>query len=243
MQYKEVKPYEQGAGKKEQVGRMFDNIAHRYDFLNHFLSLGIDNRWRNRAIRLLAETGAVHVLDVATGTGDLALMAARRIPGLKIEAVDISNGMLDIGRLKAKKQGMEARIRFSTGDSEALPFEDNRFDAVMVAFGVRNFENLQLGLEEMHRVLRPGGMLIVLEFSKPRMFPVRQLFGLYFRFVLPLIGRLTSRDPKAYTYLFESVQAFPDYGDFTAIMEIAGFRANNYRPLSLGICSIYSGVK
>lgn len=242
-QNNEVRPYSQATSKKEQVEEMFDNIAHKYDFLNHFLSLGVDHLWRRRVVKILRSTGAKQVLDVATGTGDLALAAARRMPGTQFEALDISTGMLDIGRKKAKNQGREKQISFLTGDSEDLPFESDRFDAVMVAFGVRNFENLQQGLKEMQRVLKPGGTVIVLEFSKPRIFPFKQLFGFYFKNVLPLIGRLTSKDPKAYTYLFESVQAFPDYEDFTTIMELSGFHSNNYRPLSLGICSIYTGIK
>jgi demethylmenaquinone methyltransferase/2-methoxy-6-polyprenyl-1,4-benzoquinol methylase len=222
---------------------MFDNIAHKYDFLNHFLSLGIDHQWRKKAIKLLGKTGAKKVLDVATGTGDLSFMALRKIEGLQIEAVDISTGMLEIGKQKANRKGLSDQICFSVGDSEDLPFEEEQFDAVMVAFGVRNFEDLQKGLSEMNRVLKEGGSLIVLEFSKPRAFPIKQLFGLYFKYILPIIGRITSKDKKAYTYLFESVQAFPDYDDFTQIMENAGFRSNKWKTLSLGICSIYTGVK
>lgn len=239
----QVRPYDDVSAKKKQVEQMFDNIAHKYDFLNHFLSLGIDHQWRKIAIHLLAKSGAKKVLDVATGTGDLSFMALKRIEGLQIDAVDISTGMLEIGKQKAVKKAVSDQIRFSVGDSEDLPFEEGEFDAVMVAFGVRNFENLQKGLSEMNRVLKKGGSVIVLEFSKPRVFPIKQLFGLYFKYMLPLIGRITSKDKKAYTYLFESVQAFPDYDDFTKIMENAGFNANKWRALSLGICSIYTGVK
>ena len=239
----DIKPYHPDGGKKEQVASMFDNIAHRYDFLNHFLSLGIDRIWRRQLIRKLQRSGAINILDVATGTGDLALAAARAIPSARLEAVDISAGMLEIGKKKVEEKGYDGKIRFSLADSEDLPFEDERFDAVIVAFGVRNFENLDRGLSEMARVLKKDGQVFILEFSKPRLFPFRQLFGIYFRFVLPLIGRISSRDPKAYTYLFESVQAFPDYAQFTDRMKKAGFRANKWKALSLGICSIYTGLK
>jgi demethylmenaquinone methyltransferase/2-methoxy-6-polyprenyl-1,4-benzoquinol methylase len=239
----QVRPYNQDSAKKQQVEQMFDNIAHKYDFLNHFLSLGIDNIWRKRAINVLAKVKAERVLDVATGTGDLAFAAANKMPGIKITGVDISKGMLEIGKQKAVKKGLTERIEFKVADSENLPFESYTFDAVMVAFGVRNFENLEKGLQEMNRVLKPGGTIIVLEFSKPRVFPVKQLFGIYFRYILPLIGKFTSKDPKAYKYLFESVQAFPDFGDFADVMENSGFNANKWRALTLGICSLYTGVK
>ena len=239
----DIKPYDQVGAKKEQVATMFDNIAHRYDFLNHLLSLGIDRVWRKKAIRQIRRSGATRILDVATGTGDLAFAAARAIPEAKIQGVDISTGMLELGKQKALKNGLDSQVDFIPGDSEALPFDDHSFDAVMVAFGVRNFENLEKGLREMQRVLKPGGLVLVLEFSRPRLFPVKQLFGLYFKYILPLIGRISSKDPKAYTYLFESVQAFPDYERFTAKMKNAGFRANKWESLTLGICSIYSGVK
>jgi len=239
----QIRPYDGSSSKKEQVEAMFDNIAHKYDFLNHFLSLGIDNTWRNKAISILAKTGAKKVLDVATGTGDLAFKAANRISDIRIDGVDISAGMLEIGKKKAVQKGLEDKVIFFHGDSESLPFEDESYDAIMVAFGVRNFENLEKGLKEMNRVLKKGGTLIVLEFSKPRVFPVKQFFGFYFKFILPVIGRLTSKDPKAYKYLFESVQAFPDYESFTKVMEFSGFHSNKWKALSLGICSLYTGIK
>ena len=242
-QENQVRPYDNVEGKKKQVEAMFDNIAHKYDFLNHFLSLGIDNIWRRKTINMLAASEPGYILDVATGTGDLSFSALKKMPHLMIEAIDISKGMLEIGKKKAIKKSVDDKVKFTVGDSENLPFEDDTFDAAMVAFGVRNFENLEKGLREMNRVLKPQGTLFVLEFSKPRFFPFKQLFGFYFRYILPLIGKISSKDPKAYTYLFESVQAFPDFDDFTDIMQKSGFHSNKWRALTLGICSIYSGVK
>lgn len=239
-----VKPYNAQEGKKAQVERMFDNIAPRYDLLNRVLSLGIDVQWRKRAIRALAtESTPREVLDVATGTADVAIMAAGVLPQAQFIGVDIANQMLDIGRVKIRERGLQERIVLETGDSEHLRFEDNRFDAATVAFGVRNFENLEKGLAEMHRVLTPGGKLVVLEFSRPTLFPFKQLYHAYFKYVLPLIGRLSSQDPRAYGYLFESVQAFPDGAEFVRILSKTGFKQSTCKPLTLGICSLYTAVK
>lgn len=222
---------------------MFDNIAPSYDLLNRLLSLGIDRSWRKKAIRLLDPAKAKTVLDVATGTADVAIEIARQLKPEKIIGVDIAQQMLEIGREKVSKRGLAEVIELQLGDSENLPFESNTFDAITVAFGVRNFEDLGKGLSEMQRVLKPGGKLVVLEFSRPRIFPFKQLFNLYFRYLLPLIGRLTSKDPKAYSYLYESVQAFPDRENFVTELGKAGFTEASYRPLTLGICSIYSASK
>lgn len=240
-----VTPYgNDGLGKKEQVSRMFDRIAPYYDLLNRALSLGIDVRWRNRAIAQLDPQQHRHILDVATGTADVAMQTIRRQPGVEhIMGIDISNEMLEIGRKKISRAGLTQKIELQQGDSENLPFPDNTFDAVTVAFGVRNFEHLEAGLSEMRRVLKPGGRLVVLEFSRPRLFPFKQLFNLYFRYILPTIGRVTSKDPRAYRYLYESVQAFPDGPDFMAIMTKTGYNSSRCIPLSLGICSIYVGEK
>lgn len=238
-----VKPYNEAEGKKVQVSRMFNRIAPYYDFLNRLLSLGIDTIWRKKAIRQLKSLNPASVLDVATGTADLALEVARQLEVERIVGVDISTEMLDIGRTKIKKQGLEGIIVLKEGDSENLPFADNTFDAITVAFGVRNFENLEKGLQEMRRVLKENGKLIVLEFSKPRIFPFKQLFTLYFKYLLPQIGRFTSKDPKAYQYLYESVQAFPDGKQFLAILSKTGYKSNQCIPLTLGICSIYSAEK
>jgi len=221
---------------------MFDAISNNYDFLNHFLSLGIDIGWRKKAIALLAPGAPKVILDVATGTGDFAIAALKLHPE-KIIGVDISEGMLDVGRKKMEAQGHTATIELRTGDSENLPFEENKFDAVIVAFGVRNFENLEKGLAEIRRVLRPDGRMVVLEFSKPRAFPMKQLYTFYFRFILPKIGRWFSRDASAYTYLPESVQAFPDGNDFLAILTKLGFKNSTCQPLTFGISSLYSAVK
>lgn len=238
-----VVPYkEDQAGKKQQVARMFDSISGNYDFLNHFLSLGIDIRWRKKAINLLADGKPKIILDVATGTGDFAVETLKLNPE-QVIGVDISEGMLEVGRKKMKTRGYEHTIDLRLGDSENLPFEENKFDAVIVAFGVRNFENLEKGLSEMHRVLKPGGRMVVLEFSKPRAFPFKQLYNFYFNFILPKIGRLISRDPAAYTYLPESVQAFPDGDDFTSILKRLGFNQTSCKPLTFGISSLYTGIK
>ena len=209
-----VVPYkEEHAGKKEQVAKMFDNISGRYDFLNHLLSLGIDIRWRRKAILELTEIRPKLILDVATGTGDFAIQALDLQPD-KVIGIDISEGMLEVGRKKMKERHLDQKIELRSGDSENLPFEENKFDAVIVAFGVRNFEHLEKGLAEIFRVVKPGGKVVILEFSKPSHFPFKQLYNFYFKFVLPKIGRLISQDQAAYTYLPESVQAFPDGNDF-----------------------------
>ncbi len=239
----EVVPYkEDTSAKKQQVARMFDNISHRYDFLNHFLSLGIDKGWRKTAVNLLRPIKPRLILDVATGTGDFAIQALRINPE-KVIGVDISEGMLNVGRKKMAIKGLAGKIELFTGDSENLPFEENKFDAVTVGFGVRNFENVKRGLEEIKRVLRPGGMLVILEFSRPRRFPFRQVYNVYFRHILPKLGRMISRDKAAYTYLPESVEAFPDGDDFLAILTNLGFKEPACKPVTFGISSIYSARK
>ncbi|MFN8698675.1 MAG: bifunctional demethylmenaquinone methyltransferase/2-methoxy-6-polyprenyl-1,4-benzoquinol methylase UbiE [Flavobacteriales bacterium] len=238
-----VKPYHK-SGKKEEVEQMFDHIAHRYDFLNRLFSLRIDTLWRKRALRLIQSYTPADLLDVATGTADFAIAAAAMIPSLKhIKGVDLSEGMLSHGRIKVSDRQLEQRIELIKGDSEQLPFADDSFDAVTVAFGVRNFENLSQGLTEMHRVLRPGSPIVVLEFSKPQKFPVKQLFGFYFKRIMPVVGRVFSKDHRAYTYLPESVDQFPSGQAFLHILSSAGFREVYCIPLSGGITSIYTGVK
>ena len=238
-----VKPYDPEAGKKAQVEQMFDRIAPKYDFLNRLLSGGIDIYWRKKAISYLKKSNPRQILDVATGTADLALETFRQIKPDRIVGIDIANEMLEFGREKIKKAGLDKHISLETGDSEQLRFSDSVFDAVTVAFGVRNFENLEKGLSEMRRVLHPGGDLVILEFSQPQIFPVKQLYGAYFRYVLPLVGRVTSRDPRAYTYLFESVQAFPQGDDFCKILTKTGFQSPIHKRLTLGICSVYLAKK
>ncbi len=239
----EVKPYEKDAEKKHQISKMFNNISGKYDFLNHFLSAGIDRRWRKKAIAELKEIDPKIILDVATGTADLALEAERQLKPEKIIGIDIAVKMLDIGRQKISKKGLVEIITLDEGDSENLPFQDNTFDAVTVAFGVRNFANVENGLKEMIRVLKPGGKCVILEFSKPKVFPIKHLYNFYFKKILPGIGRMTSKDKKAYAYLYESVQAFPEGEDFIELLNKLGLNQTKCEALTMGICSIYSGVK
>jgi demethylmenaquinone methyltransferase/2-methoxy-6-polyprenyl-1,4-benzoquinol methylase len=238
-----VVPYQQDqSGKKQQVARMFDNISRRYDFLNHFLSMGIDKRWRKKAIEMLRPLAPKVMLDVATGTGDFAIQALTLEPQ-KVIGIDISEGMLEVGKKKIERLKLSSVIQLQKGDSENLAFAENKFDAVTVAFGVRNFEDLERGLREIHRVLRQGGMLIVLEFSRPRKAPFRQIYNFYFKGILPKIGRLISKDKSAYTYLPASVEAFPDGAAFEAILKKVGFKNTSCKPLTFGISSIYSAEK
>jgi demethylmenaquinone methyltransferase/2-methoxy-6-polyprenyl-1,4-benzoquinol methylase len=229
--------------KKEQVAGMFDGIAPRYDLLNHLLSLGIDKGWRRKAIRSLDPAQPKAILDVATGTGDLAIAASKRFAKAQITGVDISAGMLDIGRKKLAGLGLSQHIAMQQADSEQLPFGNDEFDAVICAYGVRNFEHLEAGLQEMQRVLRPGGRLAVLEFSKPKAFPFAQLYQFYFKAVLPLIGRMVSKHSKAYTYLPESVAAFPEGNNFLEILAGCGFSQAKARPLTFGVTTLYTATK
>lgn len=229
-------------GKKQQVRSMFNNIAHRYDFLNHFLSAGIDYRWRKKAIKIIGQKHPKAILDVATGTGDLAIAALKIIPD-NIIGVDIAEDMLAVGRTKLKEKDPNQIITLEKGDSENLRFEDASFDAVMVAFGVRNYENLEKGLSEMYRVLNIEGQVMILEFSKPKSFPVKQLYSFYFKYILPSLGRIISGDQAAYTYLPESVSAFPDGENFLKILQKVGFNQVAHKPLTFGIASIYTGIK
>lgn len=238
-----VKPYNQEDSKKRQVGQMFDNIAGSYDFLNRFLSLGIDQTWRKKAIAQLKGRPLQQVLDVATGTADVAIALRRTLGAQQVVGLDLSEKMLAVGREKVAARALEDSIQLIQGDSENLPFEDQGFDAATVAFGVRNFENLDLGLQEIQRVLKPGGRLVVLEFSRPRLFPFKQIYHFYFKRILPLLGRLFSKDPKAYTYLFESVQAFPEGQGFIDRLKAAGFDQAREQRLTLGVCSIYTADK
>ncbi len=240
-----VTPYTKDTSKKEQVAEMFDNIAHSYDFLNHFFSLGIDKIWRKKALQILKKENPTSILDVATGTGDFALQGIKNgVPATgKITGLDISNGMLEIGRKKISKRDLGDRIEMVQGDSENLPFEDNTFDATMVAFGVRNFQNLSAGLKDMNRVIKPGATCVVLEFSKPKKFPIKQIFGFYFKRIMPALGKLVSKDSRAYTYLPESVDAFPEGSAFIEIMHECGYQNCQQKMLFGGVASIYWGKK
>ncbi len=238
-----VKPYNSGdASKKEEVAEMFDNISKRYDFLNHFLSLGIDKLWRRKAVRQLKDLRPKRILDLATGTGDFAIAALKLNPD-EVVGVDISQGMLDMGIQKMKKRGHDKIVKMQLADSEKLPFEDASFDALTVGFGVRNYENLEKGLSDMLRILRPGGKAVILEFSKPKKFPIKQVFGFYSKRVIPFLGKLISKDKRAYAYLPESVEAFPEGKDFETIMTKLGYKEVNSILLSGGIATIYMGLK
>jgi demethylmenaquinone methyltransferase/2-methoxy-6-polyprenyl-1,4-benzoquinol methylase len=221
---------------------MFDNIAGNYDFLNHFLSMGVDIYWRKRLVKRLKKQAPKHILDVATGTGDLAIEMLKSNPE-KVIGIDISNGMLEIGRKKMKAKGLEDIITLQQADSENLPFDDSSFDAVSVSFGARNFENLEKGLSEMCRVLSPGGKLYILEFSQPTIFPFKQIYQFYFKYILPLVGKMVSKDNAAYTYLPESVSAFPYGKKLNQIIENCGYSNAKSYPLTMGIATIYIAEK
>jgi demethylmenaquinone methyltransferase / 2-methoxy-6-polyprenyl-1,4-benzoquinol methylase len=237
-----VTPYNTKDSKKEQVAQMFDNIAFRYDLLNSILSLGIHKGWRKECVNLLHEHKPKVILDVATGTGDFAIQCVKLDPE-KIIGVDISEGMMKFGREKVKKKGLEKLITLEYGDAETISFPDDTFDAIVVGFGVRNFENLEKGLVNLRRVLKPGGKLVILEFSNPRNRFIRWLYNFYFNKVTPFIGRLFSKDVRAYTYLPESVKAFPDNERFTDILKKLNYTKTSFRPLCFGISSIYQGSK
>ena len=230
-------------GKKKMVESMFDSIAWRYDFLNHFLSFGIDRMWRRRVVRIISMNYMKPgILDVATGTGDLALAAMKADPA-RVTGIDISRNMLEIGREKVRKRGLGEKIELLQGDSENIPFKSNSFDVAMVAFGVRNFEDPLKGLLEMRRVIRNGGMVIVLEFSKPEGFPFRPVYNFYFRNILPLVGMIFSRDRAAYSYLPDSVYKFPDNEKFLELLSSAGFSEARQKKLTGGVASIYTALK
>jgi demethylmenaquinone methyltransferase/2-methoxy-6-polyprenyl-1,4-benzoquinol methylase len=237
-----VKPYNTDKSKKEEVAQMFNNISARYDFLNHFLSLGIDHIWRRKAVNKLREIQPKRILDLATGTGDFAIALLKLNP-TQIIGMDISSGMLDVGKNKMKAKNISHIIDMQLGDSENMPFEDGYFDAVTVGFGVRNYENLEKGLTEMLRVTRSGGKIVILEFSKPKRFPIKQAFGFYSRFIIPFFGKRISKDEKAYAYLPESVAAFPEGKAFTDILSKLGYKQVDATLVSGGIATIYSGIK
>ncbi|MGB5170398.1 bifunctional demethylmenaquinone methyltransferase/2-methoxy-6-polyprenyl-1,4-benzoquinol methylase UbiE [Eudoraea sp.] len=240
---KKVKPYKSSTlGKKEQVTKMFDNISSNYDDLNRVISFGIDIKWRKRVVNLLKAKKPQRILDIATGTGDLAIQlvetGAKEIIGL-----DISQGMLEIGKKKVAEKELSPQIQMVIGDSEDLPFSDNHFDAITVAFGVRNFENLEKGLSEIYRVLKPKGTLAILETSIPTKFPYKQGYSIYSKYLLPNIGRLFSKDRSAYSYLSESAAAFPYGQDFNNILGKIGFIAMENKPQTFGVASIYIATK
>ncbi len=231
------------SGKREQVELMFNNISPKYDLLNKVLSLGIDKIWRKKSLNLLKSNQPKVILDVATGTADLAIEAAGRLKPASIIGIDIAEEMLQIGREKIRAKKLDQIITLQRGDSEKINFPDNTFDAVVVSFGVRNFEHLEIGLGEIYRVLKPGGNIMVLEFSKPQKAPFKQVYQFYFKNILPVIGKLVSKDTAAYTYLPDSVNAFPDGKAFCSILEKLGFGIEHYKPFTFGVCTAYVGKK
>jgi demethylmenaquinone methyltransferase/2-methoxy-6-polyprenyl-1,4-benzoquinol methylase len=229
--------------KKQQVAEMFNRLACRYDVVNRVLSVGIDMRWRRKAILQLKNDRPKQILDVATGTADMAIISYKLLQPGKITGIDISKQMLEIGRKKIEKEGLSSFIQLQTGDSETINFADNSFDAVTVAFGVRNFENLEKGLKEMLRVLKPGGKLVVLEFSQPRIKIFRSLYNIYMGIVAPELARWFSQNKKAYQYLNQSAKLFPERRQFVEILNNTGYSNTSFKPLSAGICCIYTGKK
>ncbi len=239
-----VKPFEDKPGsKKEQIREMFDDISPRYDFLNHLLSANIDKRWRNKVVKILNRFDSASILDVATGTGDLAILEAQKTRAKKITGLDLSPKMLEVGREKVKKAGLESRIEMLVGDAENMPFDANSFDAATVAFGVRNFQDLRKGLSEIKRVLKPGGILVVLEFSQPEKFPFKQFYGFYSKTLLPVLGKIFSGNRDAYTYLPRSVEVFPYGKDFENILKETGLNPLQTEEQMWGIATIYVAQK
>lgn len=242
MQHDKVTPYNSKDEKKEQVAHMFDNIAGRYDLLNSILSMGIHKGWRKKCVTLLSGKRPRKILDVATGTGDFAIACAGLNPE-SIIGIDISEEMMKVGRKKLKKLNLDSLISLKNGNAENVFFPDESFDAIVVGFGVRNFQNLEKGLANLHRILKPGGQLVVLEFSYPRNLFVKAGYNFYFSYITPVIGKIFSKDTRAYSYLTESVKAFPDNEKFTGILTSLGYKNTAFTPLSLGIAAIYYGEK
>jgi len=242
-QQESIKPYSNEGAKGEQVERMFDQIAHSYDFLNHTLSLGIDRSWRKAAIDSLKPYAPQRILDVATGTGDFALMAVDRLHPQSLIGADLSEGMLSVGREKVERAGKSEVITLQKEDCMALSFEDNTFDAVTVAYGVRNFEDLDRGLREMLRVLKPGGRLVIIELTSPVRFPMKQLFWLYAHVWMPIVGKPVSRDSRAYSYLPATMEAFPQGEVMQGIIEKAGFQSVKFRRFTFGLSTLYTAEK
>lgn len=245
MEYpqEKIRPYGDNGTKAEQVERMFDGIANKYDRLNHMLSLGIDRNWRRKAIDSLKPCRPKRILDVATGTGDFAILAYRVLQPESVTGADISEGMMNVGREKVKKEGLSDKIRFLKENSASFSFADETFDAVTVAFGVRNFENLDKCLSEMRRILRKGGRMVILELTTPDKFPMKHLFYIYSRFVIPVTGKLISKDKAAYDYLPQSIRAFPQGEVMQRIISGAGFEEVTFKRLTFGICTLYIATK
>lgn len=242
MKHDTVTPYNSNDPKKVQVATMFDNISGRYDFLNSLLSFGTHKGWRKKCVKLLKAKNPKTILDVATGTADFAIECAKLNP-TKITGIDISEGMMNVGREKLKKLSLDQLITLESGNAETVTYPDNSFDAIVVGFGVRNFQNLEKGLSNLYRVLKPGGTIVILEFSYPTNPVIKAGYNFYFSYITPLIGKIFSKDPRAYSYLMESVKAFPNNENFVAIMNKTGYKNTGYKGLSMGVAAIYTGEK
>jgi demethylmenaquinone methyltransferase / 2-methoxy-6-polyprenyl-1,4-benzoquinol methylase len=242
MEHDRITPYNSGGEKKEQVAQMFDNIANRYDLLNSILSLGIHKGWRKKCVNLLREKKPLHILDVATGTGDFAIECSKLDPE-KIIGIDISEGMLAKGREKVSRLKLQSLITLEYGNAETVNFANDQFDAIVVGFGVRNFQDLEKGLSNLYRMLKPGGQLVILEFSYPKNFLVKSAYNFYFSYITPVVGKIFSKDTRAYSYLTESVKAFPNNERFTTILDKLKFKNTSFTVLSMGIAAIYRGRK
>jgi demethylmenaquinone methyltransferase/2-methoxy-6-polyprenyl-1,4-benzoquinol methylase len=238
-----ITPYETSSAKHEQVRSMFNSIAPTYDLMNRLMTFGIYKRWRSKTVKTLRSVGAKNILDIATGTGDLAIKIAKDIDGSHVTGVDLSEGMIAVGKTKVEQAGLADRISLAAADALALPFADNSFDAITVAYGVRNFEHLDKGYAEMLRVLRPGGMLCVLELTPPASPLVKPFYTAYTRGIIPIVGRMLSNDRRAYTYLPESIAAVPARNDMLQIMRAAGFTNTAYRSFTFGVCTLYTACK
>lgn len=239
----EIKPYNKKERKGKLVEEMFDNIAPSYDNLNRILSLGIDKSWRKKALRYLQPFQPKTMMDVATGTGDFALLAYKMLKPNQVIGVDISEGMMNVGRKKALEAGLHEQIKFAHEDCTSLSFENETYDAITVAFGIRNFENLEKGLSEMYRVLKPNGHLVILELTSPEYFPMKQAYHIYSKYIIPNVGKLLSKDRAAYTYLPQSIKAFPQGKVMKATLQKIGFKEVSIKPLTLGICTLYTATK
>ncbi|MDR0891699.1 MAG: bifunctional demethylmenaquinone methyltransferase/2-methoxy-6-polyprenyl-1,4-benzoquinol methylase UbiE [Mediterranea sp.] len=238
-----IKPYGDEGKKTEQVERMFDHIAPTYDRLNHLLSWGIDRSWRKKAIARLRPSHPQHIMDVATGTGDFAILACRMLQPAELIGTDISEGMMDVGRVKVKEAGLSDKISFAREDCTSLSFADESFDAITVAFGVRNFDDLDKGLAEMYRVLKPGGHLVILELTTPDRFPMNMLFSIYSKVAIPLWGKMLSKDGSAYHYLPDTIRVFPQGEVMKGVIAKAGFGTVSFQRLTGGICTLYMATK
>ncbi len=238
-----IKPYDQTRAKTEQVREMFDSIAPAYDWMNRAMTFGVDKLWRRRAVNIVAKSQPAHIVDIATGTGDLAIVLARKLQQTRVTGIDLSEGMIDIGRRKVAEAGLADRVTLATADCLAMPLADASADAITVAYGVRNFEHLDRGYAEMFRVLRSGGRLCVVELSTPVNPLVKPFYRLYTKFIIPALGRIVSKDVRAYSYLPESIAAVPQGEEMLRLIRDAGFTDTSFRRMTFGVCTIYTATR